>query len=226
MWDRRRAGRLSGEGGSNDMPKVDLWPTIRVERRALADDLASLPDERWATTSLCNEWTVRDVLAHMTATTRITPPRFLAKIIASGFSFGRMQAKDIATEGAGSAADTLARFQAQIDSTKRPPGPADTMLGETIVHAEDIRRPLGIAHEYPMAALQQVADFYKGSNLILGTKRRIDGLTLRATDGEWTHGSGPEVRGPMLSLLMAMTGRQAALDDLEGDGVTALRSRS
>jgi hypothetical protein len=48
---------------------------------------------------------------------------------------------------------------------------------------------------------------------------------LRATDSEWTHGSGPAVSGPALALVMAMTGRPAALDDLSGDGVEILRQR-
>jgi len=73
--------------------------------------------------------------------------------------------------------------------------------------------------------VRRVADFYAGSNLIIGAKRRIDGLTLRATDATWSHGSGPEVSGPALSLVMAMTGRKAALDDLSGDGVATLRTR-
>jgi len=94
-----------------------------------------------------------------------------------------------------------------------------------LVHAQDIRRPLGIRHEYPMGAVVRVADFFKGSNLIIGTKRRIDGVALRATDTEWSHGTGPELSGPMLSLLMAMTGRKAALADLSGDGVATLKAR-
>jgi hypothetical protein len=49
---------------------------------------------------------------------------------------------------------------------------------------------------------------------------------LKATDTEWSHGSGPEVAGPIVSLVLAMTGRKAALDDLSGDGVAELRSRS
>jgi hypothetical protein len=63
------------------------------------------------------------------------------------------------------------------------------------------------------------------SNLLIRAKRRISGLTLRATDTGWSSGSGPEVSGPMLSLLPAMTGRAAAVADLEGEGVATLRSR-
>jgi hypothetical protein len=57
-------------------------------------------------------------------------------------------------------------------------------------------------------------------------KRRVDGVTLRATDADWRHGSGPEVSGPAIAPVMAMAGRKAALDDLTGDGVAVLRERA
>jgi uncharacterized protein (TIGR03083 family) len=102
----------------------------------------------------------------------------------------------------------------------------DSWLGEAVIHGEDIRRPLGISHVYAPAALTRVADFYKKSNLIVGAKKRIAGVTLRATDADWTHGSGPEVAGPLVALILAMTGRTAVLEDLEGGGVDLLRGRS
>jgi uncharacterized protein (TIGR03083 family) len=208
------------------MDKTDIWPAIHAERKALADDLRGLSDDQWSTASLCNPWTVRDVTAHMTATAKITPPVFFVKLAGSGFSMARLQDKDIAVEKGGSPADTLARFEGVATSVKHPPGPTDSWLGEAIIHAEDIRRPLGLQHEYRTDAVMRVADFYKGSNLIIRARRRIDGVTLRATDAEWSHGSGPEASGPLLSLLMAMTGRKEALDDLSGDGVATLRARS
>ena len=204
---------------------TDIWPVVHAERRALAADLTGLSPEQWARPSLCRSWNVRQVVAHMAATAQVTPGNFFPKLVGSGFSLSRMQAKDITRLAGDSPADTLARFEEHIDSVKHPPGPSATVLGETIVHAEDIRSPLGLAHDYPEDALRQVADFYKGSNMIIGTKRRIAGLGLRATDTEWSYGSGPEVVGPMLSLVMAMTGRQAALDSLSGEGVAILRGR-
>jgi uncharacterized protein (TIGR03083 family) len=204
---------------------VDIWGIVHGERKALAADLKPLDENQWTTPSLCGEWTVRDVLAHMTATAKTTPATFFPKMLANGFSFSRMQAKNVSAERGTSTADTLARFVAVETSVKHPPGPVDSWLGESIVHAEDIRRPLGLHREYPMDAVVQVADFYKNSNLIIGTKRRIEGLTLRATDTEWSHGTGPEVSGPMLDLLMAMTGRKAADSQLTGEGVATLRAR-
>jgi len=207
------------------MPGIDIWPVVRDERSALAADLAPLSEQQWSTPSLCNDWSVQDVLAHMTATAKVTPASFFPKLIGSGFSFGRMQAKDIATESGGSGAETLSHFEGVIGSQKRPPGPKDTILGETIVHSEDIRRALGLQHDYPTDAVAEVADFYKGSNLIIGAKRRIGGLALRASDTDWSHGTGPEVRGPIVAIVMAMTGRKAALDQLSGDGAATLRER-
>ena len=99
------------------------------------------------------------------------------------------------------------------------------MLGEAVIHSADIRRPLGMSREYPEEALTRVADFFKGSNLLIGAKRRIGGLALRATDSDWSTGSGPEVTGPHLSLVLAMTGRSAALADLSGEGLATLRAR-
>lgn len=207
------------------MATVDIWPTVQAERKALAADLGGLSGEQWNTGSLCDGWTVRDVLAHMTATAKISPATFFPKLVGSGFSLTRLQAKDIAAEKGAAPADTLRGFESIIMSKKRPPGPPLTLMGETILHSEDIRRPLGISHPYPTEWVTQVADFYKGSNLILGTKRRIAGLSLRATDTNWSHGTGPEVAGAMLPLLQAMTGRKGALAELQGPGVETLRSR-
>jgi uncharacterized protein (TIGR03083 family) len=210
------------------MADIDIWPVVHDERAALAADLtsASLGEEQWSGPSQCEGWSVRDVLAHMTATASMTPGRFFPKMIASGFSFDKVQDKGIAAERGASGAETLSRFQAVIGSEKKPPGPKDTVLGETIIHADDIRRSLGLQRTYPDDALVEVADFYKGSNLIIGTKRRIDGLALRATDTGWSYGAGPEVSGPMLPLLLAMAGRKGVLNELSGDGVDTLRQRA
>jgi uncharacterized protein (TIGR03083 family) len=207
------------------MQKAEVWTVIHSERKALADDLGQLSAEQWTTPSLCTDWSVQDVLAHMTATARTSETQFFGKFVKSGFSFTNMTSADIRAETGDSPTETLARFAAEVEASKHPPGPNDTWLGETLVHSEDIRRPLGIAHTYPADAAVQVANFYKGSNLLIGSKSRIAGLTLRATDTDWQCGDGPEVAGPIMTLVMAMTGREGVLDGLSGDGVATLRSR-
>jgi uncharacterized protein (TIGR03083 family) len=203
----------------------DPWPLIHAERTALLADLADVPSERWSTRSLCPEWTVHQVLGHMTATARMTPGRFVSHMAGAGFRFHRMNDKGVAAETAAGPLATLAAFGSLQDATTSPPGPTEAMLGEVVVHSQDIRRPLGIARDYPTESVVRVLDFFKGSNLLIGSKTRIAGVRLRATDADWSHGSGPEAAGPVASLALAMTGRVAGLDGLSGPGVDALRGR-
>lgn len=207
------------------MGASSLWPVIHAERKALIADVEQLSPEQWSTPSLCSGWSVRDVVAHLAATAKMSPVGFVARLIGSGLRFDEMAARNIARETTGPPVETLASLRGALTATTHPPGPIETWLGETIVHSEDIRRPLGIVHDYPVAAVTRVADFYKGSNLLLHSKRRIAGLRLRATDAPWTTGTGPEVTGPVLSLVLAMTGRRAALEDLSGSGLEVLHGR-
>ena len=65
----------------------------------------------------------------------------------------------------------------------------------------------------------------QGPNTLIGTKKRVDGLALTATDQDWSHGTGAPVEGRAIDLLMAATGRAVACESLAGEGVPTLRSR-
>lgn len=205
---------------------ASVWPTIHAERRALADDLADLTAEQWATRSLCSAWTVHEVLAHQLATAKLTPAKFLTRFAGARFNFDRFAAQQVAVESSGGPEATLQAFRAAEPRETAPPGPKDTWLGEVLVHGEDIRRPLGIGHEYPLRDVARAIRFYARSNTIIGGRDRVAGLTLRATDTDLTVGSGPVVEGPVMSLLLAATGRRAALGELSGPGVAELAKRS
>jgi uncharacterized protein (TIGR03083 family) len=205
---------------------MDTWDAIQTERAALVDALAELPPETWDQQSLCTGWTNRQVLGHLIATATMTPPAFLGKMIASGFRFPAMTVRDIERTLAGrSDADLVEAYRSRVTARTAPPGPPTSWLGETIVHGEDIFRSLGSYREHPDAHLRAVADFYSGSNLLIGSKTRIAGVRLEATDSNWSHGDGPAATGPAVALVMAMTGRKPALNDLTGDGVAVLRAR-
>jgi uncharacterized protein (TIGR03083 family) len=204
---------------------TDIWPTIHAERQALADDLASLTADQWQTPSWCEAWTVHDVLAHLTSAAKMTPPKFLTRFAAAGFDFNKFAARQVAVEGSGGPAGTLAAFRAAQSRTSAPPGPKDTWLGEAFVHGEDIRRPLGIARSYPLPYVTRVISLYANSNAIIGGKRRVAGLTLRATDTDFSIGEGPVVEGRAVDLMLAATGRKRALADLSGPGLETLAGR-
>jgi uncharacterized protein (TIGR03083 family) len=202
-----------------------IWPTIHAERRALADDVSDLAPEQWATRSLCTDWDVHDVLAHLLSAAKMTPPKFLARFAAARFDFDRFAAKQVGTEGAGGPAATLAAFRAAESRTTAPPGPKETWLGEAFVHGEDIRRPLGMTRAYPLPEVGRALEFYARSNAIIGGRTRVAGLTMTATDTDLSVGSGPVVEGPAISLLLAASGRPSGVDDLSGPGVDTLRAR-
>jgi uncharacterized protein (TIGR03083 family) len=206
-------------------PAIGTWSLIHAERTALAADLAELTEQRWATQSLCNRFTVREVLAHLTAGASLNPVRWMAGVLRCRFDFDRQVAMRLAEHMGAAPAETLTRFRRVITSTTKPPLPIVAMLGETIVHGEDIRRPLGIERDYPVATLTTVADYYQGSDLPVLSKGRVRGLRLTATDGPFTAGAGPRVSGTTLALVMAMAGRAPYCDELDGDGVAILRER-
>ncbi|MFC8370786.1 maleylpyruvate isomerase family mycothiol-dependent enzyme [Streptomyces sp. NPDC057239] len=205
--------------------ETGVWPLIRAERAALAADLAGLTDEQWTTPSLCDGLTVREVLAHLTAGASLDTVRWLAGVIRCRFDFDKQVAVRLAEQLGATPGETLGRFRRVVPSTTKPPLPAIAMLGETVVHGEDIRRPLGIRRDHPIDVVTETAEYYQGTDLVVVAKGRIGGLRLVADDGPFATGSGPLVSGPTLALIMAMTGRTAYCDDLEGDGVELLRSR-
>lgn len=202
-----------------------IWPTIHAERAALADDLADLRAEQWRTSSMCSEWDVHQVLAHLLSAAKMTPPKFLLKFASAGFNFNKFAATQVTVESAGGPASTLAAFRAAELRESAPPGPKETWLGEAFVHGEDIRRPLGIKRQYPVSEVARAISFYARSDTIIGGKTRVAGVTLRATDTNFSVGSGPLVEGPAISLLLAASGRRTALDELTGPGVGTLRAR-
>ncbi|MEE1723605.1 maleylpyruvate isomerase family mycothiol-dependent enzyme [Streptomyces albidoflavus] len=202
-----------------------VWASIHAERAALAADLAGLTEEQWATPSLCSGLTVREVLAHLTASASLNAVRWMAGVIRCRFDFDRQVAVRLAEQLGATPAETLERFRSVVASTIKPPLPVVAMLGETLVHGEDIRRPLGLRRDHPVEVVTRVAVYYQGSDQVVVARSRVAGLRLVADDGPFTSGTGPLVSGPTLALVMAMTGRTACCDDLDGEGVELLRSR-
>ncbi|GAB3533535.1 maleylpyruvate isomerase family mycothiol-dependent enzyme [Arthrobacter tecti] len=205
---------------------TDIWPTVHAERIALADDLELLTPEQWTTPSLCPGWDVHDVVAHLVATAKTTPWIFIKHFAAAGFDFDKANANEVADERKGSQAETLAAFRAVQFRTSSPPAPKDTRLVEAFVHGEDIRRPLGIVRDYPVAAVVRALALQARTSVAMGGgKDLIAGLTVTATDAEFTSGTGPTVEGSAISLLMAVSGRRTALADLNGPGKAVLEAR-
>ena len=202
-----------------------LWAAIHVERAALADELGALRDAEWRTGSLCTRWSVEEVLAHLTAVARTGRDRWVRSIVGAGFDTDKHNRRRMREQLRDSPGGTLENFVDSSSLRVSPFGDPAAWLGETIVHAEDIRRPLGLTRAYPVDPLTGVARFYASQDFAVNSARLVKGLRLRATDGPFEAGAGPEVEGPTLALVMAMAGRPVFLDELSGGGVDELRRR-
>ena len=217
------------ETGPTTMSTVttDIWPAIHAERAALVADLADLSAAQWAERSLCTDWTIEETVAHLVAGASTGPLRWVRSVLGARGDFDRHNARRLAEYRGSTPAETLDRFRAVVPSTTCPPGPVAMWLGEIVVHGGDVRRPLGLVHAPPMSTLTPLAAFFARQNSIVRSRSNAAGLRLVATDGPFTTGADddPLVAGPTLALVMAMAGRAAFCDDLEGPGVATLRSR-
>jgi uncharacterized protein (TIGR03083 family) len=122
-------------------------------------------------------------------------------------------------------AETLDQFRAIIDSTAAPSGHTPAYLGEVVVHAQDVRQPLGLSRTPEVDALTPVAAFFGRRNFTVASRTTIAGLQLRADDGPSATSAGPLVTGSTLALVMSMAGRAPYNDQLDGPGVPTLRAR-
>ena len=205
---------------------ADLMPMVHAERASLAEFLDTLTPDQWAAPTWCDKWNVQELVAHLTAAGNITAPHFFAGFIKAGFNFDKTVDTDLRNFSTGTPADVKARYDAIITSNRKPPGPAYIALGEIMVHGEDIRRSQGAHGEHPAEHLVTLAEMYKKTGTPLHGKKRVAGLKLQATDVDWATGDGPEVKGPCMSLIMAMVGRTGALADCDGPAVETLRTRA
>lgn len=206
--------------------RENLWAMAHAERAALVDDLAGLDDAQWAQPSLCGQWTVEEVVAHLTAAATIGRFRWLRSVFGARFDFDLHNARRLAEYRGATPTETLNRFRAVVDSVTSPsPGHTAAWLGEVVVHAQDIRRPLELPQTPGVEATTEVARFYATRNFTVPSRRIIDGLRLEATDGLFNAGTGPLVSGTTIALTMVMAGRAVYCDDLTGPGVPALRDR-
>jgi uncharacterized protein (TIGR03083 family) len=204
----------------------EIWHHIHTERANLIDAWIGFTTDQWSAPSLCEGWTIRDVAGHLVASAEQTPGNFFLELAQAGFSFNTFADRGAKKNAGAGSTELVRRLQARTTTTNHPPGPTSAMLGEVLVHGADIRRPLRVHYDYPSAAVVEVADAWKNSNILIGAKRRIARVTLKANDVDWTHGEGPEVTGPMIALLLAMTGRKESHSDLSGEGLAVLASRS
>ncbi len=201
---------------------------------AEVDDLGKLvedlTDEELDAPSLCEGWRVRDVLGHMGMGHTYGWGAILRDLARNRFNLPKASYEGAIEFASTRSADEMRRFWVDVMVHTHPSKGVATAIPKRdgffdhLVHHQDIRRaldrPRDIEPERLNAALGAITHV---SSPFFSTKRPTRGLTLRATDLDWSTGSGPEVRGRAESLIMAAAGRRVALAEVEGDGVEVLR---
>ncbi len=200
---------------------------VTVERLALCELLEGLQPQDWDMPSLCEGWTVRHVVGHLSLATHETFRDMVIGMIRARGNFDEM-VRDTAIARAEQIEPValLEQIRATALSTRRAPmsSPLDPLV-DIIVHTQDIARPIELSYtpkpEHVTPALEHaVASRWYGGN------KRFADVTLEATDTAWTAGSGDQLAaGAVVDLLLMATGRDAGLAKLSGPGVDLLQRR-
>jgi uncharacterized protein (TIGR03083 family) len=203
----------------------DVWALAHAERAALAEDLSGLSAQQWRHGTLCGRWDVEEVVAHLTAAASLNRWKWLRSMLAARLRPDVHNQRRLLEHRGTTPAETLDRFRAVIKSTTAPSAHIPAYLGEVVVHAQDIRHPLGLGRTPSVEALTAVAEFFARRDFTVASHTHVAELHLQADDGPFAAGSGALVTGSTLALVMTMAGRAAYVDELDGPGVQLLRSR-
>ncbi|MEU8901680.1 maleylpyruvate isomerase family mycothiol-dependent enzyme [Nocardia sp. NPDC048505] len=191
---------------------------LASERLELVTLLRTLTEAEWESPSLCAGWRVRDVVGHL-LWDDIGPLTYGAVLARNGFSVDKVNGYLVRKARALTTEQLVDKLEAGSALSRYSPVLA---LADTLVHQQDIRRPLGRPRTIPAERLTLVLD---NPDPFAFPWKRTHGLRFVATDLDWARGRGPEVRGPGEALVLAVGGRPVVLGELDGDGVAELRRR-
>ncbi len=202
---------------------MELWPITLDARRSLLTTFEQLDGDQWDTPSLCGEWTVREVLAHLILAMKPPLRRYAATAARMRGSFDRANHHLAVEDAKKPLEELLADYRSALEHRFAPPGwPEAAPLSDILLHSLDVRVSLGIDDDTPPAHYEPVMGLILGlaGRAVLGS--RPPAVRWVATDLDWRHGDGDEVRGAMADLALAAAGRRARIDHLDGYGVEVL----
>ena len=205
---------------------VDPYQALQAERHALCDLFAELEPNEWDQPSLCTGWRVRDVAAHASLLVSIPRWRLVAGVLARRGDVNRYMAATVPRRGDRSISSLRTDLQQLVGSGAIAPlgRPVDSAI-DAFIHQLDVAVPLNRPIRNEPSRLRWMADGMVGAGGAIGSRQRVAGLRLVATDISWHYGTGPEIVGPVSALLLAGCGRAALDHELDGPGRSELIGR-
>lgn len=205
---------------------MDVSSRIAANRLRLADFFDSLDEDQLGARSLCEAWTVREVLGHLVMPLTGSLRSFVVQVVKQRGSIDRASAAMARDLSRRPLSDLTSLLRAKADEIIPAPGVGPMgQFADGCVHLRDCARPLGLPDDVSLEDWRMLLDWCSGGVRGLVPKDRLAGLQLVATDQDWSRGVGHQVTGPSEALAMAVSGRPAALGDLSGSGVGVLRQR-
>jgi uncharacterized protein (TIGR03083 family) len=192
-------------------------------RRQFADRFETLDETAWRSPSWCEGWQVRDVLAHLVRNAEGTSVSLAQDLLRGGFRPDRAVSKAAKRLSDVPVPELTQRLRAGAEGGIRLLGSPQALgLGDLLVHSADAFRPLGVDEDASPAHVTPALDAFWRAGRVIVHSAPHRGRRLTATDVDWTRGSGPEVRGRAMDLLLLVTNRRQVLPCLEGPGVGGL----
>lgn len=204
---------------------MDTLELARAEQADLVSFLRTLDAHHWDSPSLCAGWSVRDVVAHLASYDAVDQRDVGRRFLRRGLSLRGANAAGL-EELSGHTPQELVELLAHSAGTRGLPPRIGgwVVFGDTLIHHQDIRRPLGLPREIPVDRLRAALRFASYAPPLRGFWK-IRGVRVIATDVEWRAGRGPEAWGPGEAVLMTLAGRPGASRDLQGPGAAVLEER-
>lgn len=136
------------------LPIVDVRRLARDERADLAAFLATLSPQQWQAPTLCAQWRVRDVVAHVISYDELDTRGLLAHALQGRLRPGRVNAITLAAYSTHSPDQLLALLKAHLQPRGLPAALGGRVaLVEGLIHHQDIRRALGAPRPIPPGRL-------------------------------------------------------------------------
>lgn len=204
---------------------MDVRALAEQERRDLADLTDTFTPEQWDAPSLCAGWRVRDVVAHVVSYEGLSGRQLLLRFAQGRFLPARVNEVGVAQHRGTPPEELVALLRRHLAPSGLTEGFGGRVgLVDALIHAQDVRRPLGLPREVPAERLRVALPFALTAPPIRGLWH-ARGVRVVATDLDWSAGRGPEARGPAEAVLMCLAGRRGAARDLTGPGAAVLRHR-
>ncbi|MCB0972652.1 MAG: maleylpyruvate isomerase family mycothiol-dependent enzyme [Acidimicrobiales bacterium] len=205
---------------------MDVWNEVAGGRHRLADRIDGLGPDALDGPSWCGGWRGRDVLGHLVYLAEASQAGVWLDVVRLGPRPDRALDRRARELGELPVPELTERLRGAAEGRFHILGtPAVVVVGELLVHGNDLLAPLGESVDIEPEVAAAVAPTYHRVGKFAFGGNPTKGVSLVADDADLRLGDGPEVRGRAFDLVLLLANRRQALDRLEGPGVEVVSAR-